>query len=156
MGFEDDCWKDFISHIHDRYGAIWQSADLFGEALRCFSSGAYFATCVMCRGSVEALLHLAMTRQGPYTRLDPDTSWRNLETWASNRGLLKGIKRKVERVRNSGNFAAHLAQKIDDGYTKITSRRTRGVLLRLDKETALNRILETSEIIIKVTERRWP
>lgn len=110
----------------------------------------------MCRGSVEALLHLAMTRQGTHSRLDPDTSWGELEAWASKRGLLKGIKRKVERVRNSGNFAAHLAQKIDDGYTRIAPRRTRGILLRLDKETALNRILETSEIIVRVTERRWP
>jgi hypothetical protein len=114
----------------------------------------------MCRGSVEALLHLAKTKEGRHSRLKSYASWGELESWASKNGLLKGLKRKVDRVRNSGNFAAHLAQKIDEGYVKIyakkPSKSTRGVLLRLDKEIAVNRLLEASEIITKVTARRWP
>lgn len=156
MPFEEDFWKDFVSQIQDRYGTIWPSVELFGDALRCFSGGGYEGACVMCRASVEALLHLARTRGGAYSRLAPETTWGELKSWASSRGLLKGLKRRVDRVHKSGNFAAHKAQKIDAGYTKIPLRRNRGILLRLDKEMAANRIFETSEIIIRVTERRWP
>ncbi len=160
MAFEDDFWKEFVSHIQDRWGTIWPSAELLGQGLLCFGAGAYFATCIMCRASVEALLHLAMTKQGRQSTLKPYASWRELESWSRKKGLLKGLKRKVDRVRNSGNFAAHLAQKIDEGYVKMyankPSKGTRGILLRHDKETALNRLLETSEIITRVTERKWP
>jgi hypothetical protein len=156
MAWEDDFWADFIAKIQNRYGTIWQSAELFGDALRCFSGGGYEGTCVMCRASVEALLHLAMTGHGTQRILSPETAWGELESWASRKGLLKGIKGKVDRVHKSGNFAAHLAQKIDLGYTLIPLHRTRGVFPRLDKEIAVNRIIETSEIIAKVTERRWP
>lgn len=160
MTFEDDFWKEFVTHIQDRWGTIWPSAELLGQGVLCFGAGAYFASCVMCRASVEALFHLARTNEGRHSTLKPYASWGELESWASKKGLLKGLKRKVDRVRNSGNFAAHLAQKIHEGYVRMyskkPSRSTRGILLRLDKETALNRLLETSEIITKVTERRWP
>lgn len=156
MAWEDNLWMDLVSKIKDRYGTIWPSVELFGDALRCFSGGGYEGACVMCRASVEALLHLARTRGGVYSRLAPETTWGELNSWASSKGLLKGIKKKVDRVHKSGNFAAHKAQKIDAGYTKIPLRGSRGVLLRPDKELALRRILETFEIITMVTERRWP
>ena len=136
-----------------RFGNQWNSSAMGSDAS---AVGGYQGTCVMCRASVEALLHLAMTRRGVQATLAPRTSWGELESWASRKGLLKGIKRKVDRVHKSGNFGAHLAQKIDLGYTMIPLHRTRGILLRLDKETAANRIIETAEIITEVTERRWP
>jgi hypothetical protein len=114
----------------------------------------------MCRGSVEALFYISKTSEGSYSLLKPDASWGELESWVSEKGLLKGLKKKVDRVRKSGNFAAHLAQKIDEGYlkesAKVYPRKRRGVLLRQDKETALKRLFETSEIITTVTKRRWP
>ena len=156
MTWEEDFWVDFIGKIQGRYSTIWQSVELFRDALHCFGGGGYLGTCVMCRASVEALLHLARTRHGVQGFLAPETTWGQLETWASRKGLLKGIKRRVDRVHKSGNFSAHLAQRIDLGYTTISLRRTPRPLLRLDKEVAANRIIETSDIIVKVTERRWP
>jgi hypothetical protein len=156
MSWEQDFWNDFIGKVHEHYGTIWQSVDLLGDGLRCFRGGGYQGTCAMCRASVEALLHLAMTKHGTQRLLMPETRWVQLELWASRQGLLKGIRKKVDHVHRSGNFAAHLAQKIDLGYRVIPHRGTRGILLRLDKEIAANRLIETSEIITKVTERRWP
>jgi hypothetical protein len=125
----------------------------------------------MCRASVEALLYVSKTSEGRYSVLKPDASWGELESWAREKGLLKGLKKKVDRVHESGSFSAHLAERIDAEYLKwylkesakakthsrrSAPRRLRGILLRPDKETARKRLLETSEIIITVTKRRWP
>jgi hypothetical protein len=131
--------------IDDRYWIIIHSCmDIFGEAWRCYKAEAYLATCIMCRDSVEAILHLARTvinfkegaisrkTYGPNRKRYP--SFKRLQNWAKREHLLDGHVSKVESIKNEGDFGAHLLQKVEQAFAKMRPDSSTSIQLWISKD----------------------
>ena len=151
----DAFWQNFIKSVQAKYHTIWPSVDLFHEAIRCYKIEAYLAACTMCRASVEAILHLAKTRKGAIVEIDPNTYFKDLIRWAKNDNLLTGIEKKVEDIRDWGDFGAHLAQKIDKAYSKLKPDLAEAITIWADPPTSWQCIEDTAIVIRQVTNLVW-
>ena len=84
-----------------------------------FQNGAYLATVILCRATVEACVHLVLSRsrrieteyqiQTIYSKY----SWGKLKNYALEDPILKDKIHEIELIREEGNFAAHFSQRID-------------------------------------------
>jgi len=123
-------WKSFVEQIDDRYWIIFgRCFDIFREAVLCYQAEAYLAACIMCRSSIEAMLHLAKTitkfgygvvdRHLYGSQKDNYPSFTQLKEWTKREHLLDGLESKVDDIQNDGDFGAHLAQKTDQRFSII-------------------------------------
>lgn len=165
----DEEWNHFIVEVQKSYHLIWPSVSLFSEARKCYAADAYLAACVLCRASMEALLHIAKTREPSREAvLDPSTRLTQLIEWATKEKLLEGLEKEVIGIRDIGD----LAQKLDKEYKEINE--DLGIRVKeenwkelvhfylenpartwVKKKEALKTINETEKIIIQVTRERW-
>lgn len=159
--------------MSDYYPLIWPSAYLYREAVTCLEAEAYLAACILCRAAMEALLHIAKTRDGFRVAIDPKTRLADLLDWAEKQGLLDGLRVQAENIRNQGDYVAHMPQRIDKDYKRVydkfegemkKSGSRRGLLIPLptnrespwiSEETAKQVVSDTCSILIQVPRKRW-
>jgi hypothetical protein len=118
--------REFVKrYFHLKYNySLWEAAGLFLQAAHCCRNKDYDACAAMCRAALEsALSKLRMIRpsaSGIYM-IDPAVfdllpeiqfQYSVLVRWAiKNEALPKELAKKIARVRELGNFAAHLAER---------------------------------------------
>lgn len=163
----DDYWKTFIGQIDNRYWiVVGPCVDIFSEAVLAYKAKAYLAACIMCRASVEAILHLAKTitkfgdsaidRRLYGSEKKDYPSFTKLIIWAKGEHLLDELESKVDSIQNDGDFGAHLVQKMDQSYFSLPRDMGTSIRIWISPEISRQRILDTAEVILQVTKRKWP
>jgi hypothetical protein len=122
---------------------------------------------------MEALLHIANTRDGFRVKVDPHTRLAKLLSWAEKKGLLDGLVTEAWNVHDQGDYVAHLPQKLDADYKKVYDKFQKemkdsgsdsGLIIPLptnrespwiSEETAKKVVNETCSILIQVSRKRW-
>jgi hypothetical protein len=159
--------------MFDYYSLIWPSAYLYREAVACLDDETFLAACILCRAAMEALLHIAKTRDGFRVTVDPKTRLSDLLGWAEKQGLLDGLVTQAWNIHDQGDYVAHLPQKLDADYKKVYDKFQRemkksgsdsGSIIPLptnrespwiSEEIANKVVNDTCSILIQVSRKRW-
>lgn len=98
---------------------LGNAVDFFREALSCYQNGAFMATALMCRSSIQTAVYLSISRKR--TDLNINMSLDNIkDKWlavvnkARNAGMINHeIEGMLKHITKKGDFAAHYCQKFD-------------------------------------------
>jgi len=131
---------------------------LFHEACSCYQNGAFMAAAIMCRAALEAAVYTLVTREafvkGPpmSTRINLGlvldeagniAQWGKIVQAAKEKGLLDtGMETRINHVREQGNFAVHLGQKLDKGMVSWQEGKTSRPGNRWIFESEIRTVLE--------------
>ncbi len=117
--------REILNQLADYQVMMVDGGQLFHEACSCYQNGAFMAAAVMCRAALEAAVYTLVTREpivkGPMmsSRIDfrlIDERWGEIVRSAKAMGFLNGrVEVSINRIREQGNFAAHLGPKLDKG-----------------------------------------
>jgi hypothetical protein len=165
-GFASKLWKKLVSdpHFFDSNLLLDTAIALYGEALRCYEIEAYIATAILCRDALEACVHLVLSRKRRReSEYEIQTayaghSWRALKDHALEDPILRDRLNEIERVREKGNFAAHLSQKVDRRIAEEMKRissgmESRPMSFRITRREAENCLEKTYNILVFMMER---
>jgi 5-methylcytosine-specific restriction endonuclease McrA len=135
----DNLWEKIENSktLGSTYLIFSLSYDLFREALACYQNNAYLATSIMCRDSLESAIYIMAIAKDikccdmgnlficSYTyeecREYISRDYGSMLSMTEKKYKIdESIKNNLKEIRSDGNFAAHLAQKIDESYEEIT------------------------------------
>ncbi|OYT57477.1 MAG: hypothetical protein B6U76_00805 [Desulfurococcales archaeon ex4484_217_2] len=176
-------WDSLISseYYMTMYPILGYGFQLYAEAIKAFASGAYMATAVMCRATLDAILYTLISREPKISGeiIIKEEVLQEVKRYgvpfiiclAITEGLLIGEEIKtLIKTRNKGNLAAHLVEKVDAEFKaffeKYIELRKQGKTLEMKvelekflqriaitRDEALDSLKNTLELILKIIER---
>jgi hypothetical protein len=153
-----ELWHSLTTNknVIDNWIIVGQAVDLFGEAVKAFYAHAFLASCICTRASIEAVLHLAKTRdvvtQGRAKINFEDTEWRELKDWALRENLLDSeLSDRIDSVRKHGNLGAHLAQQVDRSLLFHVSEPAQ---LWVSDQEAWDDLITCRDLILRIASKK--
>lgn len=157
-----------IGNVTDTKLLLGQPLDFFREALSCYQNGAFMATALMCRSATElAVYYLAFRSKEKFAgrivrvghlsdeQLDEvdQMSWGDILQLAKDMGYLPSdLQARIDRIRDTANFAAHFGPKFDKQLTKIIKSEPNLPLKNwVSKNDALDVLRETVSVLQEFT-----
>jgi len=161
-------WGRIVANPHYLEGHLLLSTaiELYREAMSCFQNGAYLATAILCRATLDACVHLVLSRkrraeseyeiQTIYAR----PSWKVLKDHALQDPILRDKIDEIEEIRKKGNFSAHLSQRIDKEIAeRVESKSNRRKLKPIDQwvegNDAGDLLERTCDILVLIIEEAF-
>ncbi len=128
--FKEINFAQLLNDLYDHYAENrnpfdYLSSKLVGEAIKCYAEGLYDAVVILCRSVIDSSTYLACvwarneSNKETYEYRVPkpfepgdEVDWGKLKKKTIELGiLLKKAFKNIEKVRDYGNFAAHIGER---------------------------------------------